>query len=34
MEGQIHHLETNRRRDGTRVNVDWILDELGLTELK
>jgi len=34
MKGQIHHLETNRRRDGTRVNVDWILDELGLTELK
>lgn len=32
--GLIHQVETNNRRDGTSISLDWILDELGLTELK
>ena len=34
VKGLIHETETNNRRDGTNISVDWLLDELGLTELK
>jgi len=34
MKRQIHQVEANNRRDGTNVSLDWMLDELGLTELK
>ncbi len=34
MKGHLHHLERNNRQDGTHFNIDWVLDELGLAELK
>ena len=34
MKGHLHQIETNNRRDRTHFSIDWVVDELGLTELK
>jgi hypothetical protein len=34
IKGYIHNLDATCLRDGVRMNVDWVLNELGLTELK
>lgn len=34
MKNHVHLLERNNRNDGTDLSLDWVLDELGLSELK
>src|SRR5262249_35913483 len=34
LKGHLHHLDTLNRRDGLDLNIDWVLDELGVPELK
>ena len=34
MKGHLHQIEANNRRDSTHFSIDWVVDELGLAELK
>jgi hypothetical protein len=34
MKGHIHGVETNARRDGLDLSIDWVVDRLGLHELQ
>ncbi|HOX03732.1 MAG TPA: hypothetical protein P5555_15805 [Candidatus Paceibacterota bacterium] len=34
LKDHIHQIQINNQRDGTRLNLDWVLDELGVPELK
>ncbi len=34
LKDHIHQIEVNNQRDGTQLSLDWVLDELGVPELK
>ncbi len=34
LKAHLHHLDVINRRDGLDLHIDWVLDELGVTELK
>ena len=34
MKGHLHQIESNNRRDSTHFSINWVVKELGLTELQ
>ena len=34
MKGHVHNIDTMRKNSGFPISIDWVLDELGLSELK